>query len=65
MYKDILQNIDHIAIWPIISFIIFFTFFLGLLWWVFTADKNFMNEMSRKPLQEGSENENDIEPLNR
>jgi len=65
MYKDILQNIDHIAIWPIISFIIFFTFFLGLLWWVFTADKNFMNEMSRKPLQEEPENENDIEPLNR
>lgn len=65
MYKDILQNIDHIAIWPIISFIIFFTFFLGLLWWVFTADKKFMNEMSRKPLQEGSENANDVEPLNR
>jgi len=65
MYKDILQNIDHIAIWPIISFIIFFTFFLGLLWWVFTADKNLMNEMSRKPLQEGSENTNDVEPLNR
>ncbi len=65
MYKDILQNIDHIAIWPIISFIIFFTFFLGLLWWVFTADKNFMNEMSRKPLQEEPENVNDIEPLNR
>lgn len=65
MYKDILQNIDHVAIWPIISFIIFFTFFIGLLWWVFTADKNFMNEMSRKPLQEGSENANDVEPLNR
>jgi cytochrome c oxidase cbb3-type subunit IV len=65
MYKDILQNIDHIAVWPIISFIIFFTFFLGLLWWVFTADKSFMNEMSRKPLQEGSENTNDVEPLKR
>jgi cytochrome c oxidase cbb3-type subunit 4 len=65
MYKDILQNIDHVAIWPIISFIIFFTFFLGLLWWVFTADKNFMTEMGRKPLQEGSENSNDVEPLNR
>ncbi len=64
MYKDILQTIDHVAIWPIISFIIFFTFFLGLLWWVFTADNNFINEMSRKPLQDGSENSNDVEPLN-
>lgn len=61
MYKDILQDIDHIAIWPIISFIIFFTFFLGLLWWVFTADKKFIDEMSRKPLQEGSENVNDVD----
>jgi hypothetical protein len=65
MYKDILQSIDYIAIWPVISFVIFFTFFLMLLWWVFTADKNFINEMSRKPLQDGSENPQDVEPLNR
>jgi len=65
MYKDILQSIDYIAIWPVISFVIFFTFFLVLLWWVFTADKNFINEMSRKPLQDGSENPHDVEPLNR
>jgi len=64
MYKDILQDIDHVAIWPVISFIIFFTFFIVLLWWVFTADKNFINEMSRKPLQDESENPNDVEPIN-
>jgi cytochrome c oxidase cbb3-type subunit IV len=65
MYKDILQNMDHVAIWPVISFIIFFTFFIVLLWWVFTVDKNFINEMSRKPLQDGPETSNDVEPLNR
>jgi cytochrome c oxidase cbb3-type subunit 4 len=64
MYKDILQNIDHVAIWPVISFVIFFTFFILLLWYVFTADKNFIKEMSQKPLQDGSENSNDVEPLN-
>jgi hypothetical protein len=64
MYKEILQDIDHIAVWPVISFIIFFTFFLVLLWWVFTADRDFINEMSRKPLQDGSENSHDVEPIN-
>lgn len=63
MYKNILQNIDHIAIWPVISFVIFFTFFIGLLVWVFTADKNFMNEMSQKPLHDGSELNSDTESL--
>jgi cytochrome c oxidase cbb3-type subunit IV len=65
MYKEILRNIDNVAIWPMISFVIFFTFFILLLWYVFTADKNFINEMSRKPLQDGTNNSNDVEPLNR
>lgn len=55
MYKHVLQSIDNVAIWPVISFVIFFTFFIVLLWWVFTADKTFIREMSEKPLQDGSE----------
>lgn len=39
MYKNVLQSIDNIAIWPVISFVIFFLFFICLLWWVFTTDK--------------------------
>jgi cytochrome c oxidase cbb3-type subunit IV len=54
MYKNVLQNIDHIAIWPVISFIIFFTFFIGLLWWAFTANKKFLNKMSEMPLDKPS-----------
>ncbi|MBS1558391.1 MAG: CcoQ/FixQ family Cbb3-type cytochrome c oxidase assembly chaperone [Bacteroidetes bacterium] len=54
MEKNVLQHIDHIATWPVISFIIFFLFFLCLLWWVFTADKKFIKEMSELPLQEDS-----------
>ena len=46
MYKSILQSIDNIAIWPIISFVIFFLFFLLLLWYVFTADQKFIKKMS-------------------
>ena len=50
MYKNVLQSIDNIAIWPVISFVIFFLFFICLLWWVFTVDKKFVNEMSNLPI---------------
>ena len=50
MYKNVLQSIDNIAIWPVISFVIFFLFFLCLLWWVFTTDKKFIDRMKEMPL---------------
>lgn len=56
MYKNVLQSIDHIAIWPVISFVIFFLFFIGLLWWVFSVKKDFIQRMSELPLND-SENE--------
>jgi cbb3-type cytochrome oxidase subunit 3 len=55
MYKNVLQNISNIEIWPIISFVIFFVFFLCLLWWVFTADKKFIAEMAAMPLNDKNE----------
>jgi cbb3-type cytochrome oxidase subunit 3 len=54
MYKNVLQGIDNIAIWPVISFIIFFVFFVGLLWWVFTRDKKFIDKMSAMPINESA-----------
>ncbi len=62
MYKNILQDIDHIAIWPVISFVIFFVFFIVLLWWVFTVDKKFIKEMSHKPFHDGSQNSAEPNP---
>ena len=51
MYKNVLQSIDNIAIWPVISFVIFFLFFICLLWWVFTTDKKFIDRMKNMPLE--------------
>jgi cytochrome c oxidase cbb3-type subunit IV len=51
MYKNVLQGIDNIAIWPVISFVIFFLFFLCLLWWVFTTKKTFIDKMKSLPLE--------------
>ena len=55
MYKNVLQSIDHIAIWPVISFVIFFTFFIGLLLYVMLADKNFINYMKSMPIQDNDQ----------
>ncbi len=54
MYKDVLQGIDNIAIWPVISFIIFFSFFIGLLWYVFKVDKGFIDRMKQLPMDDNS-----------
>jgi cytochrome c oxidase cbb3-type subunit IV len=59
MYKNVLQSIDNIAIWPVISFVIFFLFFLCLLWWVFTADKKLLKRLSELPIEPSSGNDVD------
>jgi len=52
MYKNVLQSIDNIAIWPVISFVIFFVFFVCLLWWVFTTDKKLIKKMEMLPIED-------------
>ncbi|HWA35234.1 MAG TPA: hypothetical protein VG737_13935 [Cyclobacteriaceae bacterium] len=52
MYKNVLQSIDNIAIWPVISFVIFFVFFLCLVWWALAVDKKFIAAMKMLPLDE-------------
>jgi cytochrome c oxidase cbb3-type subunit IV len=55
MYNNVLQSIENIAIWPVISFVIFFIFFLCLLLWVFTTDKKFIEKMSSLPMDDGAQ----------
>ena len=57
MYKEVLRNIDNIAIWPVISFVIFFLFFIGLLWYTFSADKTFIAHMSNMPFEGDTQNQ--------
>jgi cytochrome c oxidase cbb3-type subunit 4 len=52
MYKNVLQNIDNIAIWPVVSFVIFFLFFLCLLWYVFTIKGDLIQRMSNMPMDD-------------
>jgi len=48
--KGNLENIDGVAIYPLISLLIFFVFFVVLFWWVFTAKKEHIEEVSNIPL---------------
>ena len=55
MYKEILQSIDNIEVWPVVSFVIFFLFFIILLGWAFTVDRGFIRQMSELPLDGGAD----------
>ena len=53
--KGNLETIDGIEIYPIISFLIFFTFFVGLGVYVFKMKKDRINELKNIPLEEENE----------
>ena len=48
--KNYMDSIVGIEIYPIISLIIFFSFFVILFWWVFTAKKDYIKTVSNIPL---------------
>ncbi len=50
--KGHLETITGIEIYPLISLLIFFTFFVALFWWVFTAKKDYINKVSNIPLDQ-------------
>lgn len=53
--KGHLESIAGIEIYPIISLLIFFIFFVVLFYWVFTAKKEYISTVSNLPL----DNQND------
>ena len=50
--KDNLASIDGIEIYPIISLLIFFTFFVLLIWWVLKMDDEQIDKIKNIPLNE-------------
>ena len=53
--KGHLESIDGIEIFPIISFVIFFSFFIGLTIYVIRLKKNQVDTMKNIPLEEENE----------
>lgn len=55
--KGNLESIDNVQIYPLISLLIFFIFFVGLFIWVITAKKEHIDEVSNIPLENNNEND--------
>lgn len=53
--KHNMETISGIEIFPIISLIIFFTFFMGLFVWVATYKKETIEELSNMPFMDNEE----------
>jgi len=48
--KNHMVTIDGIEIYPIISLLIFFGFFIALGWWVIRSKKSYIDKVSQLPL---------------
>ncbi|GHB71629.1 cbb3-type cytochrome c oxidase N-terminal domain-containing protein [Persicitalea jodogahamensis] len=52
-FKNYLETIAGISIYPLISLVIFVAFFVGLLWYVFKMSRQHEDEMKAIPLDDG------------
>ncbi|MBD0258638.1 MAG: cytochrome C oxidase Cbb3 [Cytophagales bacterium] len=54
MFKHYFEQVEGIATMPLISLVIFFTFFVGLTVWVIRANKHYLGEMEALPLEDNT-----------
>ena len=59
--KNHMESIAGVDIYPIISLLIFFIFFVALFVWVITAKKEYIKTVSNLPLEKDNTNQNIIE----
>lgn len=52
MYRQILESIDGIGIYPVISLIIFISFFAAMVIWLLKADNSYLRRMGSLPLDQ-------------
>lgn len=52
MFKEVLQSIEGVEFFTIVSMLLFILFFVGMTIWLFKVDKNYIKTMSDLPLNE-------------
>lgn len=64
--RQFLEHATGLGIYPMISLVIFVVFFVGMVVWLFTTDKSYLQEMSALPLDAatGTAENNTRTPLN-
>lgn len=58
--KHHMEGIDGVAIYPIISLLIFFSFFVILFIWVGTAKKEHIEKVSNLPFESTTNNNQEL-----
>jgi cytochrome c oxidase cbb3-type subunit 4 len=57
--KQFLQGVTGVEGYLIFSMLVFLTFFIGLLIWVYRADKSYITKMKNLPLENEFNNQPD------
>ena len=52
MFKEVLQSIQGIEFYTIVSMLILILFLIGIIIWLFKVDKKYIKTMSELPLNE-------------
>ena len=52
MFKDAVRNVEGLGLYPTISFVIFFVFFIGLSIYVYGITKKHSSELGNLPFEE-------------
>lgn len=55
MYKEVLRSIENVAVFPVISLVIFVLFFLGIAIWALRVPKEYIDHMSSLPMDDEQE----------
>ncbi len=58
MFKYYFEQVHNVEVWPIISLIIFFVFFVGLIAYVWKMRKDYVKHMEKMPLLDDNQVEN-------
>jgi cytochrome c oxidase cbb3-type subunit 4 len=58
LYKELLQSIEGIEIYPLISLFIFLALFAGIVIWIVKLDKKYIKSMEALPLEKSESGEN-------
>ena len=56
MFQYLFDSIAGIEIFPIISLLLFFSLFLGIVFWAVRVDKNYLKKMEELPLDVSKNN---------
>ena len=58
MYKNVLQSIQDVEIWPTISLVLFFLVFIIVIIYVFRMNNHSIEKIKNLPLEEENESLN-------